>query len=277
MTVRCGSCGKEQEDRGKRATCIKCGFSPLPSVEYPEESCFRPGYVGRAAKQDVDVSELYDEIRKARKDRLTGLKGGVRMERGYEIPESSYIKSRMWKSGGKAWATDEDGCYRMVRLTCRPFKCDDGVTRVLVEDQDGVWEIPISSLSKNRPKEGQLSRQSPLFKEEHIMSKKKAASSGKANLCRCGCGEECARNFKQGHDSRFHGRVKKLQDGRLSMADIRKDKAIAPYAYKFYEEAMSEKPAKKTATTKKAVKKKTTKKTTKKKAATKKKAKAAAD
>ena len=39
-----------------------------------------------------------------------------------------------------------------------------------------------------------------------------------------------------GHDARFHGRVKKLADGRLKMADLRKQ--VERYAVPLYEEAV---------------------------------------
>ena len=38
--VTCIACRKEQTDRGQRATCIKCGISPIPSRAYPEGNFF---------------------------------------------------------------------------------------------------------------------------------------------------------------------------------------------------------------------------------------------
>jgi hypothetical protein len=53
--------------------------------------------------------------------------------------------------------------------------------------------------------------------------------------CRCGCGVEGAGTYRMGHDARFHGRVKKLLDGRLSMAHLEKELGHAgEYALAFY-------------------------------------------
>ena len=43
--------------------------------------------------------------------------------------------------------------------------------------------------------------------------------------CGCGCGDTPKGDksrFCIGHDARFHGRVKKLGDGRLTMTDLKK-------------------------------------------------------
>ena len=40
MKVACPACGQRQGDRGRGATCGRCGFSPLPSYSYPKRSCF---------------------------------------------------------------------------------------------------------------------------------------------------------------------------------------------------------------------------------------------
>ncbi len=63
--------------------------------------------------------------------------------------------------------------------------------------------------------------------------KGKKAADGE--LCRCGCGETCApgKKFKQGHDARFHGRVKKIKAGILKIADLPK-LGVKDYALKFY-------------------------------------------
>ena len=52
--------------------------------------------------------------------------------------------------------------------------------------------------------------------------------------CHCGCGEitRYKRIFRQGHDARFMGRVRKLQDGRMSWADLKA--LIEPYAMPLY-------------------------------------------
>ncbi len=38
--VRCFACGRTQADEGRRATCGHCGFSPVPSYDYPKRCCF---------------------------------------------------------------------------------------------------------------------------------------------------------------------------------------------------------------------------------------------
>ena len=53
---------------------------------------------------------------------------------------------------------------------------------------------------------------------------KRTAKSKKR--CLCGCGESPKSEkgrFCMGHDARFHGRLKKLADGRLSMAALKKE------------------------------------------------------
>lgn len=40
--VRCPGCKRIQRDAGERATCGRCGFSPLPSRAYPPGHVFRP-------------------------------------------------------------------------------------------------------------------------------------------------------------------------------------------------------------------------------------------
>jgi hypothetical protein len=42
-------------------------------------------------------------------------------------------------------------------------------------------------------------------------------------LCLCGCGEPLlkpGRRFRQGHDARFHGWIKKVEDGRMKFEDL---------------------------------------------------------
>jgi hypothetical protein len=57
--------------------------------------------------------------------------------------------------------------------------------------------------------------------------------------CQCGCGEMVGSpksRFRMGHDARFHGRVTKLADGRLKMADLKSQ--IEPYALPLYRAAV---------------------------------------
>lgn len=70
--------------------------------------------------------------------------------------------------------------------------------------------------------------------EEAGTNGKPVKNEKKGEPCRCGCGEICKpkRTFRQGHDARFHGRIRKLRDGRLKMADVKA--VIEPYAVKYY-------------------------------------------
>lgn len=40
--IYCAACGTPQYDRGKRATCSRCGCQPLPSYSYAKDSGFYP-------------------------------------------------------------------------------------------------------------------------------------------------------------------------------------------------------------------------------------------
>ena len=164
---------------------------------------------------------------------------------------------KQYKSGAIKWVADEDGeCY-VGRMVCVPWKCKDGETRTLVEAEDGVWEVNIKSLSDTRPENAKLSKPLSILNEERMMAKKSAKKIVKKTvgkkaegvvLCRCGCGEALTeggkkgRMFRQGHDSRFHGRVKKLKDGRLTMSEL--SKMIQPYALGYYKEAVGTKARK---------------------------------
>lgn len=80
---------------------------------------------------------------------------------------------------------------------------------------------------------------SKLTKGVKRASKEKDASE--AALCQCGCGEALlpgkpGRLFRQGHDARFHGRVRKLTDERMSMQELAE--LVEPYAIPAYEDAL---------------------------------------
>ena len=72
------------------------------------------------------------------------------------------------------------------------------------------------------------------------MTKRKTTKTKPAagQPCKCGCGETTSgpkRLFRMGHDARFHGRVAKLKDGRLSMSDLKADLGKrGAYALPFY-------------------------------------------
>ncbi|MCK9570786.1 hypothetical protein M0R72_17685 [Candidatus Pacearchaeota archaeon] len=50
-TVVCLNCRTTQEDLGKRTTCIKCGFQPIPSYSYTKDNVFHPRFTRRVAKR----------------------------------------------------------------------------------------------------------------------------------------------------------------------------------------------------------------------------------
>ena len=55
------------------------------------------------------------------------------------------------------------------------------------------------------------------------------------SLCRCGCGGMVrpGKKFLQGHDSRFHSRVKKIAAGTLKVTDL-PDLGVDRYAIGYY-------------------------------------------
>lgn len=95
------------------------------------------------------------------------------------------------------------------------------------------------------------------------MAKETAAKAEKSSKvavkCGCGCGEmtKPGSKFLQGHDARFHGRCRKLADGRLQWDDLVKELGKkGEYALPDYKEGMkhfpSTPPSKKKATAKPA-------------------------
>ena len=75
------------------------------------------------------------------------------------------------------------------------------------------------------------------------------ATNGRSDLlCQCGCGEQLlpggrrSKRFKQGHDSRFHGRVKKLKAGTMTWKEL--SGMIGAYALEFYKAEVPATPRK---------------------------------
>ena len=57
--------------------------------------------------------------------------------------------------------------------------------------------------------------------------------------CWCGCGEDTSGSkFKPGHDARFHGRIKRLKRGTLTMETLKTEIGQSNYAFNFYQEAI---------------------------------------
>jgi|GEM_PF-7101827 len=60
------------------------------------------------------------------------------------------------------------------------------------------------------------------------------------NLCYCGCGKSPKRKtsrYMPGHDARFHGRIVKILDGRLTLEDLKGE--IETYALPLYREKLA--------------------------------------
>ena len=58
--------------------------------------------------------------------------------------------------------------------------------------------------------------------------------------CLCGCGEKTSGSkFKPGHDARFHGRVRRLQNGKLTLEDLKTEIGQTNYALSTYETAVT--------------------------------------
>jgi hypothetical protein len=53
--VTCLMCHTKQEDLGKRTTCIKCGFEPIPSYSYDRDNIFHPRFVRPRKKSLKDL------------------------------------------------------------------------------------------------------------------------------------------------------------------------------------------------------------------------------
>lgn len=71
-------------------------------------------------------------------------------------------------------------------------------------------------------------------------TKKTAEKNAEPRPCHCGCGETTNGKsyFRQGHDARFYGRVKKVIDGRLSFDDVLA--VIQDYAVDNYRDAIKD-------------------------------------
>ena len=161
--------------------------------------------------------------------------------------ERTHRKGSTWNKGDAAWVLDPDKEHYFGELIEEPYPCSDGEFRVTIRAADGDWEVKLCDLRLEKPINIAKPTIDLSFKKERDMvapkSKKKiVATSKKAQetLCHCGCGfpTKPKRNFLQGHDARFHGRVLKLKDGRLTMAQLKKD--INSYAIPTYEAALKD-------------------------------------
>lgn len=58
--------------------------------------------------------------------------------------------------------------------------------------------------------------------------------------CLCGCGDATSGSrFKPGHDARFHGRIRRITKGTLTMAELQKEIGKKNYALPAYEAALT--------------------------------------
>lgn len=58
--------------------------------------------------------------------------------------------------------------------------------------------------------------------------------------CLCGCGEQTSGSkFKPGHDARFHGRIKRIKSGKLTLDTLKTEIGKTNYAISAYETALA--------------------------------------
>ena len=190
------------------------------------------------------------------------LRKAVSELRNKRIKNMSKKSDGGWQKGDIAWVYSPDGQHYHGTIIEGPWKCDNGVEMVTVSCKDGDWDTKVCDLRIEKPQavgadeslftipvfsnNDEERIEMPTIKKANVVAgnvNKKVRRTAKAStatavknesLCRCGCGEiiKTGREFLQGHDARFHGRVKRLLDGRLSMVDLQKE--IQPYAVSFY-------------------------------------------
>jgi hypothetical protein len=64
--VRCYSCGYQQRDEGVRATCCRCGCSPMPSYEYSPACFFYP------KRRETQQQRIEEQLKKRRTEERDG-------------------------------------------------------------------------------------------------------------------------------------------------------------------------------------------------------------
>ena len=55
--IKCPQCRSKLPDRGKGKTCPECGFSPVPSYDYPRDSAFHPLKLSKVAEQQERIKK----------------------------------------------------------------------------------------------------------------------------------------------------------------------------------------------------------------------------
>ena len=155
--------------------------------------------------------------------------------------------SGKWKEGSEVWVWSKDGEHFRGIIVEGPWICSNGAWMVMVAESDGnQWETKIKDLRTSNPskknefgfyipaltKKKKLEQVMPTIKPKRLKTISKTTET--EELCHCGCGGKLKpkRNFLQGHDARFHSRVKKLKAGIITMADLKKE--VQPYAVKYY-------------------------------------------
>lgn len=69
----------------------------------------------------------------------------------------------------------------------------------------------------------------------------KSAVVNPTGKCLCGCGEPTSGSkFKPGHDARFHGRIRRIQNGKLTIEQLQEEIGRKNYAMPSYEAALTD-------------------------------------
>lgn len=170
-------------------------------------------------------------------------RGGVRIDS--LIPGSTF--DLLWdseggKSGIEGTVLYHTPGYTKVRLKkpmrLREFEGKDGRHHEVLAQptHDTEWSLGTLVLLKEEPVASKvsLSRAAQVKEEDDMAVKDKgngkakpAAKVAKAKKeadtpCGCGCGELVVRTFKQGHDARHYGRLKRVVAGKMEFSELPK-------------------------------------------------------
>ena len=76
----------------------------------------------------------------------------------------------------------------------------------------------VSESTKKQAKKKVEAKSSP--KKAAPNERKPKVAKAPINPCGCGCGELVVNNFRMGHDGRFHGWLKRLAAGKMSLKEL---------------------------------------------------------
>jgi hypothetical protein len=80
VKVECPSCGRKQPDKGQRATCSGCGYSPVPSYSYPKRCCFHAEWNPVKPRKRGPVALRSGRVARSRPVDATGWERLTRLE-----------------------------------------------------------------------------------------------------------------------------------------------------------------------------------------------------